>query len=301
LGLETHVQHAISLIKDQVLDVAQGDTATLDQIDETTGGSNQQITAALDLAELGANIGTTVNDTWADPGSVGELARLVKDLRDKLTGGSKDQGGGISLALASKASSGSSRWCGWASQESLRQDGEQETTSLSGTGLGTSHQVTATHNNGNGVFLDGGGNFVVSELNVLQQVLVERGVGELEDRLRDIVSRGLDWNIIILLEVDTGLLFGGVIQDAEELTLKTWVGRAGDVFALSPLSVTAATGSSSTSRSWVAVSVLVEAALRTVPATWASATRSEVGGVGVSPVATRAWAIACETVGSVCQ
>ena len=43
LRLETHVQHTISLIKNQVLDVAQGDTATLNQVDETTRGSNKEI------------------------------------------------------------------------------------------------------------------------------------------------------------------------------------------------------------------------------------------------------------------
>lgn len=115
------------------------------------------------------------------------------------------------------------------------------------------------------------------------------------------MSRGLDRDIVVLLEVDTGLLLGRVIQDAEELTLKTRIGRAGDVFAISPLSVTASTGSSGSSRSRVAVCVLVETALRGVPASWASATRSEVGGIGISPVAARAWAVACETVGTVYQ
>ena len=168
LGLETHVQHAISLVEDQVLDVAKGDSATLDQVDETTGGGNEKIAAALNLAELGANIGTTVDDTWSNPGSVGKLARLVVDLRDKLTGGGKDQGGRVGLPLASEASSSSCGWCRWASQEGLGQDGEQEATSLSRTSLGTSHQVTATHNDGDRVFLNWGGNLVVGELNVLQ-------------------------------------------------------------------------------------------------------------------------------------
>ena len=45
----------------------------------------------LDLAELRTNVSTTVNDAWTDPGSVGELAGFFVDLRDKLTGRSKDQ------------------------------------------------------------------------------------------------------------------------------------------------------------------------------------------------------------------
>jgi hypothetical protein len=43
LRLETHVQHTISLVENQVLDVAKGDAATLNKIDETTGGSNEKI------------------------------------------------------------------------------------------------------------------------------------------------------------------------------------------------------------------------------------------------------------------
>jgi hypothetical protein len=41
LRLETHVQHTISLIENQVLDVAKGDAATLDKIDETTRSGHE--------------------------------------------------------------------------------------------------------------------------------------------------------------------------------------------------------------------------------------------------------------------
>jgi hypothetical protein len=67
LRLETHVQHTISLIENQVLDVAKGDAATLDQIDKTTRGSNEKITATLDLTKLRSNVGTTINYTWSNP------------------------------------------------------------------------------------------------------------------------------------------------------------------------------------------------------------------------------------------
>ena len=136
-------------------------------------------------------------------------------------------------------------------------------------------------------------------------MVVKRRVGELEDGLWDIVSRSLDGNVIVLLEVDTGLLLGGVIEHTEELALETGVGWSRDVFSISPLSVTAATSSTSASTSasgsGVAVCVLVEASLGGIPATWASAARGEVGSVGISPVATRAGAVTCETVGSACQ
>ena len=37
LVFETHVKHAIGLVKDEVTDVGKADTTTLDEINETSG------------------------------------------------------------------------------------------------------------------------------------------------------------------------------------------------------------------------------------------------------------------------
>jgi hypothetical protein len=188
LWFETHVQHTISLVKNQVLDVAKGDAATLDQVDKTTWGSDEKITSTLDLAELGSNIGSTVDNAGADPRSVSEFAGLIVNLGNKLTGRSKDQGSWVGLALTTKVTT-STGWCSrWAVDESLRENGEQETTGLSGTSLGTSHQISAAHNNRNRVFLDRGWDLVVSKLDVLEEVIIQRRVGELQNWLGDILA-----------------------------------------------------------------------------------------------------------------
>ncbi|KAL2134474.1 hypothetical protein VTI74DRAFT_120 [Chaetomium olivicolor] len=103
LGLETHVEHAIGLIKDKVLDVAERDATTLYEVDKSARSGNKEIAAALDLAELRADIGTTIDNARAHPRTVGKLAGLIVDLRDQLTSGGKDQGGGVSLALTAVA------------------------------------------------------------------------------------------------------------------------------------------------------------------------------------------------------
>lgn len=253
LRLETHVQHAVSLIKNQVLDVSKRDTATLDDVDETTGGSDEKIAAALDLTELGADISTTVDNARANPRAVSELASLVEDLRDKLTSGSKNQRGRVSLALAAietRAAAGSvSRRSGGAVLESLREDGEQETTSLSGTSLSTSHKITTTHDDGDRVFLNGGWGGIASELDVGEQVVIQGRVGEGVDSLGDVIARGLDWDVIVVGEVDTGVLLVRVVGNTEELTLKTGVRGTGDVLAIAPLTVARAARSRSTSTS----------------------------------------------------
>ena len=296
LRLETHVQHAIGLVENKVLDVLERNAATLDQVDETTGGSNEKIAATLDLAKLGADIGTTVDNARADPRAVGELAGLVEDLGDQLTGGSQNQRGGVSLALTSVAVTASllSGGSDGTSLEGLGEDGEQETTSLTRTSLGTSHQVTTSHDDGNGVFLDGSGDLVTGQLDVAQQVLVERRVGKAGNGLGDTLARGLDGDVIVLLEVDTGLLLRGIVGYTVELTLNTGVGRTGDVLAVLPLSITRATGSTAAASTWFAVSIWVElAGLCGAPAcavgSVCTLSGSEVG--SASPVAAAAAAV----------
>ena len=109
LGFETHIQHAISLIENEVLDIGERDSSTLDEIDETTGSSGEKITSFLDLAELLVDVGTTIDDSRADPGAVRELASLLVDLRDQLTRGREDQGSREGLARATAVAVGIGR------------------------------------------------------------------------------------------------------------------------------------------------------------------------------------------------
>jgi hypothetical protein len=221
LRLETHVQHTISLVEDQVLDVNQRDAATLDQVNQTTRGSDQEITATLDLTELRANIGTTVDDTGANPRAVSELAGFVKDLRNELTSGGEDQGSRVRLALTTIAelAGGLSRHRGRACLEGLRENGKQETTSLSGTSLSTRHEIATVHHNGNGVLLDGSRGLIASELDVRNQVVIQRGVREGIDRLGNVVTGCFDGDIVVVGEVDTSALLGGIVGNTEKLTL----------------------------------------------------------------------------------
>jgi hypothetical protein len=257
LGLETHVQHTISLVENKVLDVLERDAATLDQIDETTRGSNEKIAAALNLAELVTNVGTAVNDARANPRTVGELARLLVNLGDQLTSRGEDERSRVCLALAGHA--GLSRGAAGAVDKGLGEDGEEETTSLSGTSLGTSHQVTAAHDNRDGVLLNGSGDLVTRELDVADKVVVERRVGEGGDGLGNTLTTCLNGNVVVLLEVDTAVLHVGVVGDTEQLTLNTRVGGTGNVLAVLPLAVAGTAGLLTTALAGVAVGVSVEA------------------------------------------
>jgi hypothetical protein len=55
----------------------------------------------------------------------------------------------------------------------------------------------------------------MGKLDVANEMVIQRWVGELEDWLGDIVSGSLNWDIIVFLEVDTSLLLGWVIGDTK--------------------------------------------------------------------------------------
>lgn len=279
LGLETHVKHAISLIENEVLDVAKRNAATLYEVHKTTRGRNEEITATLDLAKLGANVGTTVDNARADPGAVGELARLFVNLRDQLTGGSQNEGGRVCLALAAELSSSASGSRRRTVEESLGENGEEETTSLSRTSLGTSHEITTAGNDRDGVLLNRCGDLVTSKLDVAAQMLIERGSGKLENRLGNIISRSLNRDVVVLLEVDASVLLGRIVGSTEELALDAGVGRTRDVLAVLPLAIARAASSVATAGAAVATfmtTVASTAATSPAAAAWTAVGRRSV-------------------------
>lgn len=307
LGLETHVQHAIGLVEHKILNVAQGDAASLYEIHKSSGGGNKKVASALNLAKLRANIGTTVHHARADPRPVGKLSGLLVDLRNKLSSGGKDERGGVGLALTTKLSSSVGGDSRRTVDEGLRQDGEKETASLARTSLGTSHEITTTHDDGDGVFLNGSRDLVAGHLDVTAKVLVERGGSELGDRLGDVATRGFNRDIVILLKVDTGVLLGRIVGGAKELTLDTGVSWAGNVLSVSPLSISRATGSVVTAAVTFDVTTTTAArvASTTTPATTTAAAVVLITAFAAVPVAaalsTAAQALVVTSPGAVVQ
>ena len=76
------------------------------------------------------------------------------------------------------------------------------------------------------------------EFDILEEMVIEGRVGEFEDGFGDVMTGGFDWDVIVLLEVDAGLLLGWVVCHAEKLSLQTWVWWSSNVLPVAPLSVT---------------------------------------------------------------
>ena len=82
------------------------------------------------------DVGATINDGRANPGSVGEFTSLVMNLGGKLTSRSEDKSGGVGFAGA--AITVGVRVVGrrtGALGEGRGENGEEETSCLSGAGL----------------------------------------------------------------------------------------------------------------------------------------------------------------------
>jgi hypothetical protein len=127
----------------------------------------------------------------------------------------------------------------------------------------------------------------VRELDIAQQVLIERRVGEGQDGVWDVMPRGLDRNVIVLFEVDAGMLFRRIINGTKQVPFKTRVRRAWNMLSISPLAVTGAAGvaaatttaAAAAAACWGAIGIRVEASLRatTTPAATAATAGSSTG------------------------
>lgn len=121
--------------------------------------------------------------------------------------------------------------------ESLGEDWEQETAGLARASLSTSHEISSTHDNGNGVFLYRRRSSVASQFDVANEVIVERRVGEGIDRVGDIMTAGFNRDIVIVGKVDASVSLGRIIRSAKQFSLDLWVRRTGDVLPISPLTI----------------------------------------------------------------
>jgi hypothetical protein len=136
LGLETHVEHAVSLVENEVGDAAKVGLAHLEHVDQTTRGSDTDLNALSEVADLLALGHTTVDAGVPDARRLAKLADLLLNLDSQLTGGSKDEDDG--------AIAGSEKRLGVDVDDS----GETVTKGLSGTGLSDTNDVATRESHG---------------------------------------------------------------------------------------------------------------------------------------------------------
>lgn len=67
------------------------DSASLQHVNQTSRSGHKQQAASLQVSNLSTYVCSPVHNTRTDLGAVGELARLVVNLRSQLTSRSQDQ------------------------------------------------------------------------------------------------------------------------------------------------------------------------------------------------------------------
>ena len=118
--------------------------------------------------------------------------------------------------------------------------------------------------------MDGGGGVVTSVGNILQENGVEGGIPKSSDGIWNSSAGGLDGDIVVLFEIDTGVLLGRVVGFTKKFLLQTDATPSYDVVSVPPSTVT---------RRWFTPSTAI-LLLRDTPAA------SRVGSVPTPPVAT---------------
>ena len=75
------------------------------------------------------------------------------------------------------------------------------------------------------------------KLDVGDKMIIKRRVGEGVDGFWNVLTAGLNRDIIVVGKVDTCLLLGWIVGDSEQFPFELGVGRAGNVCTVSPLSI----------------------------------------------------------------
>ena len=83
---ETHVQHAISFIKNEVVNVLHANAPTLNEIHKVTGCHAKDISSTLKLADLLGYVSTAINNGRVDPGPISKLAHYQSLWVSRVTG-----------------------------------------------------------------------------------------------------------------------------------------------------------------------------------------------------------------------
>jgi len=164
LRLEPHIQHPIGLVQCEVSDGLQGDLGSVDDVDQTTGCGNQDVTASLQLSQLVDDGGSSVDNGGLQSSLVAELACSSVDLKGQLTGGCQNEGHGVDLLSASSLRD--DRVVGWLREE-LLDDGKEEGGCLSRSSLGATHEVTVGQDDGERVLLNGRGFHEFRQLDIV--------------------------------------------------------------------------------------------------------------------------------------
>ena len=155
---ETHVQHAIDLVENENVDVAETDLSGLEIVHKPARRRDDDIDAALQFGTLGPVTNATKHRDRADIGKAGKITERRLDLCREFTGRFEDEDAGPAVGAEA------------------REHREGKGRRFAGTGLSRSDQVAAAEDDGDGAKLD------------RSRVGITGGLDAAQDRLGEIKS-----------------------------------------------------------------------------------------------------------------
>jgi hypothetical protein len=186
LGLETHVKHTISLVKNEVSDTTKVGPASLEHINQATRSGNANLNTARKVTNLRTLGDTTVDTGVANTGGLSELGNLSLNLDSQLTSGSQNKNNRTIAGGEERLS------------VDVNDGGETVTQSLSGTSLGNTDDVTARQSHGPALGLNSSRSIKALGLDLRQNVGGETSLVESLDGTGHVVT--LNSHLLLLAE-----------------------------------------------------------------------------------------------------
>ena len=205
LRLESHVEHSVGLVHDEVRDSSEVDLARLEHVDQSSGGGDDDLGSSLEVSDLSSLGHSSVDGRVSDPRRLSELCALGLGLDRELSGGGEDEDDG--------SVSGREEGLG----VDVDHGGEGERDRLSGSSLGDGDHVSSREGHRPSLALDGSRGRESHGVDLGHDVVGETGLVEVGHRLGDVGSLDLEWV----------RQKGGMVSDARRVD-KPGPGREGD-------------------------------------------------------------------------
>jgi hypothetical protein len=195
LRLETHIEHSVGLIENQVGHSSKVSLSGLEHIEKSAGSGNDNLHTSGKVSNLLASGNTSVDTGVSNLGRLAELGALLLNLNSQLSGGGEDQDDG-SVTVG---------------QHGLGVDvdngGQAVRQSLTGTGGSDTNDISSGQGHGPSLALNGSGLLETLLLDLLEDVRGETSLVKVGHGLRDTVS--VQGHLVLLSE-GSDLLVGSL-------------------------------------------------------------------------------------------
>ena len=179
LGFETHVQHSVGFVHDQVGDSLEVGSTRLEHIDQSTWGGDTDLNTLREISDLRTLGGTTIDGSVPDSGRLSELRTFLLDLDGKFSSRCKDKDNRSISSFKKRLS------------VDVNHGGKSERDRLSGTSLGDSDEISTRESHGPSLTLDRGRGIEAHSSDLRHDVFGETGFVKGSDGSGDVLTGDL--------------------------------------------------------------------------------------------------------------